>query len=410
MDKKTIEIPVEFKELFSDWWREAAIWGGRFSLKSHTVARYLIIQARLKKTRVACFREFQSSIAESSYQLLADLIKQYELTDFSLTNNSIINTINGSDFIFKGLWNNEQSIKSIEGIDIAWVEEAQTVTKNSLEILTPTVRKDGSKIIYTYNRLFEDDPVHTRLVVEGRPNTLKINVNYDIALKYGMMPEVVRLEIEDDKLKRPGLYRHKWLGEPGSLEARIFKDWQVIDEIPHEARLERRGIDLGYSADPTAIVDIYSYNGGYIFDEVAFQKGLLNNQIASIVKNQEIQVPVVPDPYEVKSGDELKAFGLTILPAARGRDAIRKQIAFVQAQRCSYTKRSINIRKEYSNYCWLTDKDGKIINEPDHAWSHSMSAIYYGMDTLRPMETETVIAQKQMFIRNKAGMQLNSSK
>lgn len=272
MDKKTIEIPVEFKELFSDWWREAAIWGGRFSLKSHTVARYLIIQARLKKTRVACFREFQSSIAESSYQLLADLIKQYELTDFSLTNNSIINTINGSDFIFKGLWNNEQSIKSIEGIDIAWVEEAQTVTKNSLEILTPTVRKDGSKIIYTYNRLFEDDPVHTRLVVEGRPNTLKINVNYDIALKYGMMPEVVRLEIEDDKLKRPGLYRHKWLGEPGSLEARIFKDWQVIDEIPHEARLERRGIDLGYSADPTAIVDIYSYNGGYIFDEVAFQK------------------------------------------------------------------------------------------------------------------------------------------
>lgn len=163
---KTIEIPIEYKELFDDWWREAAIYGGRFSLKSHTVARYLLIMARQKKMRMGCFREFQTSIAESSHQLLKDLIQQYELTDFEVTNNSIVNTINGSDFLFKGLWNNEQSIKSIEGIDIAWVEEAQTISKESIDVLTPTVRKDGSKIIYTYNRLLEDDPVHTRLVIE----------------------------------------------------------------------------------------------------------------------------------------------------------------------------------------------------------------------------------------------------
>ena len=212
--QKTIQIPKEFKRLFDNDWREAAIYGGRYSLKSHTVARFLIIQARLKKTRVACFREFQNSIAESSHQLLADLIKLYELTDFEVTDKSIINKVNGSDFIFKGLWGNEQGIKSIEGIDIAWVEEAQTVTKESLEILTPTVRKDGSKIIYTYNRLTPGDPVHERLVTEGRPNTLIINVNYDIAEKYGWLPDVVKLEIEDDKLKRPILYKQKWLGEP----------------------------------------------------------------------------------------------------------------------------------------------------------------------------------------------------
>lgn len=410
METKTIEIPVEFKELFSDWWREAAIWGGRFSLKSHTVARYLIIQARLKKTRVACFREFQSSIAESSYQLLADLIKEYELNDFVLTNNSIINTINGSDFIFKGLWNNEQSIKSIEGIDIAWVEEAQTVTKNSLEILTPTVRKDGSKIIYTYNRLFEDDPVHTRLVVEGRPNTLKINVNYDIALKYGMMPEVVRLEIEDDKLKRPGLYRHKWLGEPGSLEARIFKDWAIIDDIPHEARLERTGLDYGYTNDPTAIVDVYFYNGGYIFDEITFQKGLSNAQIADILKSRERQCPIAPDSAEPKSNDELRTYGITVLDVPKGKDSVRQGIQWVQDKRCSITKRSTNVIKEYRNYVWLTDKDGKIINEPDHTWSHSMDAIRYAMQTLKPLETETILQQQTMFRRNISLRQLNSSK
>lgn len=231
MTPKTIEIPVEYKKLFNDDWREAAIYGGRFSLKSHTVARYLLIRARMAKTRVGCFREFQNSITESSHQLLADLIKHYELTDFEVTINSIVNKVNGSDFIFKGLHHNEQSIKSIEGIDIAWIEEAQTISKESIEVLTPTVRKTGSQIIYTYNRLLEDDPVHTRLVIEGRPNTLVINVNYDIALKYKMMPEVIRLEMEDDRDKRPALYKHKWLGEPNSTELKIYKDWQIIDEI-----------------------------------------------------------------------------------------------------------------------------------------------------------------------------------
>ena len=119
MNQQTIEIPTEFKRLFDDDWREAAIYGGRYSLKSHTVARYLLIRARQKKTRIGCFREFQNSIAESSYQLLVDLIRQYNLNDFEPTQNSIINKINGSDFLFKGLWNNEQSIKSIEGIDVA---------------------------------------------------------------------------------------------------------------------------------------------------------------------------------------------------------------------------------------------------------------------------------------------------
>lgn len=214
MKQVIIEIPNEYRKLFDNDWREAAVYGGRYSLKSHTVARVLLIRAREKKIRIGCFREFQNSIAESSHQLLCDLIKQYELNDFEITDKEIRNRITGSDFIFKGLWNNEQSIKSIEGIDIAWVEEAQTITKTSLEVLTPTIRKDGSQIIYTYNRLTVSDPVHTRLVEEGRPNTLIINVNYDIAEKYGFLPDVIKQEIADDKLKRPVLYKQKWLGEP----------------------------------------------------------------------------------------------------------------------------------------------------------------------------------------------------
>lgn len=209
-----MEIPIEYQRLFDTDWREAAVYGGRYSMKSHTVARVLLLRARQNKIRVGCFREFQNSIAESSHQLLCDLIKLYQLNDYSVTDKTITNKITGSDFIFKGLWNNEQGIKSIEGIDIAWVEEAQTITKTSLEILTPTIRKEKSQIIYTYNRLTVSDPVHTRLVEEGRPNTLVINVNYDVAEKLGFLPDVIKKEMEDDRLKRPILYKQKWLGEP----------------------------------------------------------------------------------------------------------------------------------------------------------------------------------------------------
>ena len=145
-----ILIPTEYRRLFDTDWREAAVYGGRYSLKSHTVARVLLIRARQEKKRVACFREFQNSIAESSHQLLADLIDQYELKEFKVTDNAIINTLNGSDFLFKGLHHNEQSIKSIEGIDLAWVEEAQSITNKSLEVLTPTVRKPGSQLCLLY--------------------------------------------------------------------------------------------------------------------------------------------------------------------------------------------------------------------------------------------------------------------
>lgn len=383
INQQIIEIPNEFKRLFDTDWREAAIYGGRYSLKSHTVARYLLIRARQEKTRIACFREFQNSISESSHQLLKDLIEFYKLKDFEVTNNSIVNKLNGSDFIFKGLWGNEQSIKSIEGIDIAWVEEAQTASSSSLEILTPTVRKDNSKIIYTYNRLLDDDPVHNRLVMEGRPNTLVINVNYDIAIKYGMMPEVIRLEMEDDKEKRPSLYRHKWLGEPNNLERKIYKDWQIIDEIPHEARLERRGIDFGYSNDPTAIVDIYKYNGGFILDEVTFQKGLSNKQIADILINKE-KILTIADSAEPKSIDELCSYGINVIGAIKGPDSIRQGIQIIQDQRISVTKRSLNIIKEYRNYMWKEDKNGKILNEPDGGFDHSMDAIRYAMASFVP--------------------------
>lgn len=382
MENKTIEIPIEYKRLFDNDWREAAVFGGRYSLKSHTVARFLLITARMQKTRVLCCREYQNSISDSSYQLLKDLCAEYGLNDFEFTKNSIVNKINKSDFLFKGLHHNEQSVKSVEGVDICWVEEAQTISKNSIDILTPTIRKEGSKLIYTYNRLIDDDPVHTRLVLEGRPNTLIINVNYDVALKYGMMPDVIRQEMEDDKEKRPGLYKHKWLGEPYNQEAKVYKDWQIVDEIPHEARLWRRGLDFGFTNDPSVLVSIYEYNGGYIIDEELYQKGMSNKAIADFISNKE-QCLVIADSSEPKSIDEIASYGINIIGAKKGAGSVFQGIQYVQGLKISITNRSTRTLKAYRNYMFATDKDGKILNTPDdtnHEWSNSMDAIRYGFN------------------------------
>jgi len=392
----TVEIPIEYKRLFDNDWHEAAVYGGRYSLKSHTVARVLLVRARSSQKRIACFREYQNSIADSSYQLLVDLIRQYELTDFKITDKTIVNTINGSDFLFKGLHLNEQNIKSTEGIDIAWCEEAQTVSSSSLEILTPTIRKPGSQIIYTYNRLLEEDPVHTRLVLQGRPNTLIINTNYDIAEKYGWMPQVIKDEIESDKLNRPGLFKHKWLGEPINQESRIYKDWAEISSIPADAELIVRGLDFGYSNDPTAIIDIYSYKRGFILDEILYRKGLSNKVIADFILSQPVQVPICADSSEPKSIDEIAFYGVNIYPAIKGQGSVNMGIQFIQDQMIYYTQRSINLGKEFRNYLWQTDRDGKIINKPEDIDNHLLDATRYGLEQnmYEALQKKEIIRQK----------------
>jgi phage terminase large subunit len=174
------------------------------------------------------------------------------------------------------------------------------------------------------------------------------------------------------------------LGQLGEVDGKIYKDWNIIDEIPHEARLERYGLDFGYTNDPTAIVAIYRYNGGFIFDEITYQKGLSNKQIADILNNQPKSL-VIADSAEPKSIDEIKGYGVNILAANKGQGSVHQGIQYVQSQRCSMTKRSLNIIREYRNYLWDTDKEGKVINVPSPGFDHSADAIRYGLESYRPV-------------------------
>ena len=171
-------------------------------------------------------------------------------------------------------------------------------------------------------------------------------------------------------------------GQLGEIESRIYSGWAVIDEIPHEARLERRGLDFGYSQDPAALVDVYKYNGGIILDERFYQKGMSNRAIADYLKNcEDPQTIVFADSAEPKSIDEIASYGVPIVPAQKGQGSVNQGIRYIQDQRVSVTKRSINLLKEYRNYLWETDRDGKILPKPAGGFDHLLDALRYALET-----------------------------
>jgi phage terminase large subunit len=192
-------------------------------------------------------------------------------------------------------------------------------------------------------------------------------------------------------------------GKRGEVEGKVYRDWQIIEELPHEARLTGRGLDFGYSNDPTAIVDIYEYNGGYILDERLYQKGMSNKQIADFLKNlSEPQALVVADSSEPKSIDEISSYGINIIPATKGPGSVAQGIQYVQDQRISITKRSTNGIREYRNYMWNTDKEGKIINVPIDLWNHFLDAARYKLSGEKMYVNVAPYKPKQMMKRKYA--------
>lgn len=187
-------------------------------------------------------------------------------------------------------------------------------------------------------------------------------------------------------------------GQLGEVETRIYKGWPIIDDIPFGAELVRYWLDFGYSNDPTSIGSLYKYDGGYIVDEIAYQKGMLNKHIADTILVQEQKALTVGDSSEPKSIDEIRLYGVNIVPAIKGSGSVNKGIQVVQGLKVSMTKRSTNIIKEYRNYVWITDKDGKIINEPLDVNNHAMDGIRYAVNSLFMGST-----QAKQFVPNHVG-------
>jgi phage terminase large subunit len=196
---------------------------------------------------------------------------------------------------------------------------------------------------------------------------------------------------------------------PEVVRGKIYKNWKEIDELPHEARLERVWLDFGYSNDPTAIGGIYKYNGGYILDEWCYQTGMVNREISDTLKNRERGLTIA-DSSEPKSIEEIRQYGINVIGTDKGKDSIKQGIQYVQGQKISYTKRSVNIKKEYENYAWKEDKEGNGLNVPIDMYNHHMDGIRYAFSSLKPNQDDVEVKLQEQFNRNTYKQVYNSTR
>lgn len=207
-----IEIAEIFKPLLNENWRIKFYYGGRGGGKSYAFSDSILLLGRQKKLFIACLREIQDSIKDSVYKLLCDRISAWGLNDYKIYESRIENKITGTKIIFRGLRDQDiNNIKSLEGVDIAWIEEAHTITKKSWNILSPTIRKNGSEIWISMNREEENDPLWVLLGNKPDKRTLVRKVNY---YDNPFCPEEIKLQAEQCKQNNPDDYEHIWLGEP----------------------------------------------------------------------------------------------------------------------------------------------------------------------------------------------------
>lgn len=204
----TIQFPDKLKVLFEPR-RYKVLHGGRGGAKSWGVARALLLMGASRTLRVLCAREFQNSISESVHALLSDQISSLGLSDFYSTQNNKVIGRNGTEFYFAGLRHNITKIKSFEGVDVCWVEEAQTVSKSSWDTLIPTIRKPGSEIWVTFNPSLEADETYQRFVVRPPTDSVVVKINWS---DNPWFPDVLKQEMLDLKARDPDAWMTVWEG------------------------------------------------------------------------------------------------------------------------------------------------------------------------------------------------------
>ena len=245
--------------ILEDFWLEPArnkvLYGGRFSSKSWDAAGFSIYLADNYKLRILCARQFQNKIEESVYSLLKVQIERFGLKDrFRILNNKIENIYTGAEFLFYGLWRNIDEIKSLEGVDICWLEEAHNVTKEQWEILEPTIRKEYSQFWIIFNPKLTTDFVYRRFVTNPPPNTIVRKINYpDNPFLSKTALAVAHAAMEEDIEN----YNHIYLGQPREDDDDVIikRSWVMaaIDahiKLGFEPQGQRKvGFDVADSGD-----------------------------------------------------------------------------------------------------------------------------------------------------------------
>lgn len=371
---RAIDLPEAFRDLFVPS-RYKAYYGGRGSGKSFAIATALILLAAQKPLRILAAREIQRSIRDSSKRLLEDRVAALGLGSRYRATETAIRGRNGSLIVFAGLKAHPESIKSMEGIDIAWVEEAATVSQLSLDLLVPTIRKPGSELWFSWNPRHATDPVDA--MFRGgppRPDAIVRRVSFD---DNPWFPAVLEAERLWDRARDPAKYAHVWEGAYEALpEARVFRRWRIDSLAVPEGARPYFGADWGFAADPTVLVRAHLFDGLIYVDREAWRIGCPVTEVGALFRSIEGchgpgAWPIVADSARPELIDMLAREGFRIRPARKGRGSLEEGIAFLQAHDIVVHPDCRHAIDELTHYAYRTDAlTGEILPRLDDRNNH----------------------------------------
>lgn len=393
-----IETPKAFRRLLVPS-RYKGAFGGRGSGKSHFFAELLVERCLLDPTtRAVCVREVQKSISQSVRQLVEDKItklgvgSRFEVPKDREAHIRVLDQMGRATGLitFQGMQNhNSDSIKSLEGYDIAWVEEAQSISQRSLDMLRPTIRKPGSELWFGWNPGKPDDPVDVLLRGEMPPrDSVVIEVNYH---DNPWFPAELQEEMEGDRERDPDKFAHVWLGAyEGRSEARVFRNWRVGEEREFNTSPQtvfRFGADWGFAIDPTVLVRGYLEGRSLYVDYEAYEVGCEVDKtpdlFRTVPRSQEFRITADSARPEVVS--YMRRHGYPkIVPAIKGQGSIEDGISFLQSHDIVVHPRCENVIRELSSFSYKIDKKtDEILPMLDDKDNHTIDALRYALEGLR---------------------------
>jgi phage terminase large subunit len=386
MSEIEIETPRWFVPLLKDG-RYKGVWGGRGSGKSHAMAEYIVERCVMAKCDVVCIREVQKSLSMSVKKLIEQKIESLGLGHMFDVQRDKIGTPYGGVMVFSGMQNHTaDSIKSLEGFDIAWVEEAQSLSQRSLDLLRPTIRKEGSEILFTWNPRLATDPIDLFLrggkLYEG---AIVVEANYQ---DNPWFPEVLQAEMEYDRLRDPEKYQHVWLGKyETNSEARVFKNWTVEEFERPAGTVHRLGADWGFSIDPSVLVRCDIDGRRLYIDHEAYMVGCEIDQLPDLFA----RVPesdkwfITADSARPETISYMRRHGYPKINAAiKGAKSLEEGVEFLKSFDIVVHPRCKHTIDELTLYRYKTDPlTGLVLPVLEDKDNHMIDAIRYACEGAR---------------------------
>lgn len=381
--------------------RYKGVYGGRGSAKSHFFGELLIERSIMQRTNAVCVREVQKSLDQSVKKLLEGKIESLNAGSYFEVQDQRIYSKNGGTIIFQGMQNHTaDTIKSLEGYDVAFVEEAQTLSQHSLDLLRPTIRKPGSELWFAWNPSLATDPVDSLLRGPNAfPDSIIIEANY---MDNPWFPDVLRDEMEYDKRRDPDKYAHIWLGKyKQNSESRVFKNWSIEEFESPPGTVFRLGADWGFSVDPSVLVRSYIVGNRLYIDYEAY---MVNCEIVNLpelfmaVPDSE-KWPITADSARPETISHMRNNGFPkIRSAIKGPKSLEEGVEFLKSFEIVVHPRCKHLIDELTLYNYKTDKlTGLILPELADKHNHVIDSLRYACEGARRAMKAKPVRERTQF-------------